>query len=145
MVYLRLLLVLLAVASPAANAGDVPLFGQGDNDGMFSWPVSSEKLQAQPEWSPTAGSPPLSIQKAVRAAQDWIRAAYPEVKQFAVNAVTLAQVNACCESGMAKWYYRIDLSPVVGGKVLYGGQFTAVVRFDGSVVEPRKEKRVLVK
>jgi hypothetical protein len=75
-----------------------------------------------------------------------MRVAYPEIKQFAVNAVTLAQVTACCENGMAnKWYYRIDLSPIVGGKVLYGGQFTAVVLFDGSVVEPRKEKRVLVK
>ena len=35
-----------------------------------------------------------------------------------------------------QWYYKIEFDPIIGGQMLFGSQFTAVVLLDGSVVEP---------
>ena len=139
---LAFLFVLTAAWSSLALARDVTLFGQGDMDTMYNWAVPSEKLEAQPQWSPSAGPPPLSIAKAVEIAETWIKKQYPEVRQFAIASVALGRANAWSSSTAERWYYRIEFYPIVGGKRLFGGQFIAVVLFDGSVVEPRAEKRV---
>jgi hypothetical protein len=139
------LLTVIAVWSPLAFARDITLFGQGDMETMYNWAVATEKFEAQPQWSPSAGSPPLSIAKAVEIADAWIKKQNPDVKRFAIASIALARADGWGASAAERWYYRIEFHPIVGGRRLYGGQFVAVVLFDGSVVEPRAEKRVPAK
>jgi len=118
----------------------VYLFGQGTSEGlMFGFEVSAERVEKLPRWSPSGAQPPLPIGAAVQAAEEWIKKRHAEIRQFEVSTVALSRVTW---PGLAdRWYYRIEFQPIVGGQRLYGGQFIAVVLFDGSVVEPRVERR----
>jgi hypothetical protein len=135
--------VLLMSSLPAHARGDVVLFGQGDMETMYQWEISNEKFNAQPSWSPTAGAPPLAINKAVEIADAWIKSKNPEIKKFSLSSVAFFASENWESQPSQRWYFRIEFHPIVSGQRLYGGQFIAVVLFDGTVVEPRAEKRGL--
>jgi len=139
-----LLTILILSAFPrfAQAQGNVVLFGQGDMKTMYQWEVSSQKFSTQPRWSPSSGAPPLTIEKAVEIATEWIKKKNPEIKNFALTSVAFSVGQAWEAQPSERWYYRIEFQPIVGGQRLYGGQFIAVVLFDGSIVEPRAENRV---
>jgi hypothetical protein len=136
------LLAGIAAWSASASATDVSLFGQGDMDTMYTWAVPREKFDAQLQWSPSAGSPPLPIGRAVEIADAWIKKQNPDVRQFVVTSVALARADSWGSGAAERWYYKVEFQPIVAGRRLFGGHFIAVVLFDGSVVEPSAEKRV---
>jgi hypothetical protein len=140
-----LLFLIWLVVAPAAIAqarGDVTLFGHGEMNGpMYNWEVTTQRFEAQPKWLPTNPALPLTIPKAVDAAQTWIKKKNPEVKEFAVSSIAISPIGCCSSKSQDRWYYRIEFNPIVGGQPLFGGHFIAVVLFDGTLVEPRLEKR----
>jgi hypothetical protein len=134
-----------ALSAAAQSRYPITLFGHGSGDGlMYQFEVPAERVEKLPGWNPSDRPPPLPISTAVTTGETWIKARNPEIKQFELGAVTLSRVTWPSEFA-DRWYYRIEFNPIVAGQRLYGGQFTAVILFDGSVVEPRLEKRTPVK
>lgn len=145
---LRLTWILCAVLfafSPAvlSQAGrNVTLFAQGAANGpMQNWEITPQQLEAQPKWQPSQSTLPLSIPKASEVAEVWIKKKNPEVNKFAIATIMLAPMGCCTNAVQDRWYFRIEFNPIIGGRQLHGGQFIAVVLFDGTVVEPRIESR----
>lgn len=135
--------VICTAALSTACMGQEPavtLQAEGRSGGpMYRWDIPHKRNLAQQRWMPTQGNPPLAVNKATDAALNWVKKKYPEVKEFAVASVQLkpagfGQVPA------DRWFYRVEFNPVVGGRILFGGQFVAVILFDGSVVEPQAEQ-----
>lgn len=140
--FLSLIVAVCSVCPLAAHAqGEIILFGQGDMETMYQWEVPRQKFVAQPRWTPSSGAPPLAIGKAVEIAESWIKKKNPELKTFSVSTIAIAVSHTWDAQPQDRWYYKIDFQPVVSGQRLYGGQFVGVVLFDGSIVEPRAEKR----
>jgi hypothetical protein len=140
---MRVALLLAAIAASAAAAPPnfpVTLFGAGTSEVMYEYQLSPERADRLPRWSPNDGPPPLAIRDATAVAEKWIKQQNPEVKLFALTSITLAHVT-WPESLADRWFYRIEFNPIVGGQMLFGGRFTVVVLFDGTVVEPQVEKR----
>ena len=118
------------------------LFGEGTAEGvMYEFSIPMERAEKLPPWAPGNEFPPLTIGNALRTAEEWMKKRNPEIKQFEVSAITIAKMTYP-PSFTDRWYYRISFNPVVAGQRLYGGQFTAVVLFDNTVVEPRIRKQV---
>lgn len=132
---LLILFTVLPVLASAQPRGDVFLLGEGDGKTMNRWAVAKPTWDAQPRWSPVA-APPLPMGKALELGEAWLRKRHPEVRQFAVASITLKPREA---GEGERWFYRLEFQPVVGGQRLWGGQFVAVVLFDGTIVEPRAE------
>ncbi|MFN7309342.1 MAG: hypothetical protein ACK5S1_00915 [bacterium] len=133
-------LAILAVTASAQPRGEVSLLGEGDDKTMHYWEVTRQKWAAQPKWLPSAaGSPPLPIAKAVELADAWLRTRHADVKQFAITSITLRSQSSSGPGIVDGWFYRLEFQPVVAGRRLWGGQFVAVILFDGTVVDPRSE------
>ena len=138
-----LAILMLAIASSFAAAQSqraVFLQGEGRENIMQRWEVASEKWQAQPKWTPASDAPPpLAIPRAVELGETWLRKRHPDLKVLAVNQVTLKAQGESGPNTKQGWFYRIEYQPVVAGKRLWGGEFVAVVLFDGTVVIPKEE------
>lgn len=141
---LKLLIVASFFLLPFAARADnyITLFGQGDMKTMFNWEVPRDRFESLPRWTPSSGVPPLPISRAIEIATGWIKARNPKIDGFEVSTITLAVSHSWTDDQPNdRWYYKIEFNPVVNGKMLYGGQYTAVVLFDGTVVEPRADTR----
>jgi hypothetical protein len=124
----------------AQNKQMVTLVGEGRNNVMQNWEVTTEKWNAQVKWSPTSSNPPpLSIAKAIQAAETWLRKQHPDINKLSLDQVTLKQPTQAVIDDDSRWFYKIVFQPIVAGRKLWGGDFTAVVLFDGTVVTPRSE------
>jgi hypothetical protein len=133
-----LALVVLPLLAGAQPRSGVLLLAEGDTQTMQNWEVSHQKWEAQPKWTPaSADPPPLSIAKAVELGDVSLRKRHPDVKQFAISSVTLRPQSSSGRDIVDGWFYRLEFQPVVAGRRLWGGQFLAVVLFDGTVIEPR--------
>jgi hypothetical protein len=128
----------------AQPTGTVYLFGSGSDGVMNEFSILGERAEKLPQWTPNDGPPPLPIGSAIKAAEAWMKVRNPEIKQFEVATIALAKMTYP-RSLVDRWYYRIEFNPIVGGQTLHGGQFTAVVLFDNTVVEPRVRKQVEVR
>lgn len=139
--YLIAAVFFLGLPTTASAQSDVVLFGQGDTQTMYQWVVPWKKFVAQPQWTPSSGNPPLPIAKAAEVADAWIKKKNPDIKAFSISSIALAVSHTWHGKPEDRWYYKIEFQPIVGGQRLFGGQFLAVVLFDGTVVEPRPERR----
>lgn len=135
-----LLVALLPAVSGAQSHRSVFLLGEGRDNVMQRWEVARDKWQSQPKWTPMSdGPPPLAIAKAVESGEAWLRKQHPDLQKLAVSQVTLKAQGQSGPGTREGWFYRIEYQPVVAGQRLWGGEFVAVVLFDGTVVVPRKE------
>jgi hypothetical protein len=131
---------LLPVVAGAQPQGDVFLLGEGRDNVMQRWEVSRQQWQAQPKWTPTSGGPPpLAISKAIELGETWLRKRHADMNKLVVSSITIRPQASSSLGVNEGWFYRIEFQPVVAGKKLWGGEFVAVVLFDGTVVEPRAE------
>lgn len=71
--------------------------------------------------------------------ETWLRKRHPDLQKLVVSQVTLKAQGESGPGTREGWFYRIEYQPVVAGKRLWGGEFVAVVLFDGTVVVPRQE------
>jgi hypothetical protein len=135
-----LLLALVPAFAGAQSQRAVFLQGEGRDNIMQKWEVARDKWQAQPKWTPASDSPPpLTIAKAAEAGETWLRKRHPDLKKLVVSQVTLKAQGESGPDTREGWFYRIEYQPVVAGKRLWGGEFIAVILFDGTVVVPREE------
>lgn len=135
-----LLLALVPAVAGAQHQRAVFLQGEGRDNIMQRWEIARDKWQSQPRWMPTFDAPPpLTIAKAVELGEAWLRKRHPDLKKLVVSQVTLKGIAESGPGTTDGWFYRIEYQPVVAGKRLWGGEFVAVVLFDGTVVVPREE------
>jgi len=123
----------------------VYLYAEGTPEVTYEYSMPLKRAEKLPSWVPGSGSPPLSIGAAVRTGEEWLKKRNPEIKRFDVSNVTIAKMMTYTPSFGDRWYYRISFDPVVAAQRLYGGQFTVVVLFDNTIVEPRVRKQVEVR
>jgi len=121
------------------------LFAVGsDSAARLTWSVRNERLDSQSLWAPEDGPPPLGIAKACELGATWLKSKHPEIQNFEVEQIALHSYRHIQGKRGAVWYYNIDYNAVVGGQTLALrhdiGAFTAVVLFDGFVVEPTQSK-----
>ena len=129
---------LTAIGQPSR----VNLYVEGTPEVTYEYSMPLKRAEKLPSWAPGSGAPPLPIGMAVRTGEEWLKKRNPEVKRFAVSSVTIARMITYTSSFGDHWYYRISFDPVIGAQQLYGGQFTAVVLFDNTIVEPRVRRQV---
>jgi hypothetical protein len=127
---------------PSMTPGMVFVASSRAQDGtMFTWEIPQQRGNAQPTWDPaTMPTPPVSIADATKVADAWLKQQTPELKTFVLTSLTLFRMQPYMWPD--RWYYRLEFDPIVAGRRLSGaGNFVAVVLLDGSVVEPRIDKR----
>lgn len=134
-----LVLLFLVAGSNAALAcsSDRPVLSTEKDDGtkvgLF---ISTSQIEATPEWNPEAGEPPLSISTAYRLVQDWGEQEYARYDSVEVEDLRLSPYG--CSRVSDRWYYVIDLAPVIDGNKLWGSGNWAAVLMDGTVIGPRE-------
>ena len=134
------LLLTIPLVAASQSRAEVLLLGEGYDKTMWNWEVSTQKWAAQPKWSPDSPSqPPLPIAQAVEMGEVWLRKRHTDVKQFVIRSISLQPQSSSGPKIVDGWFYRLEFQPMVAGRRLWGGNFIAVVLFDGSVVEPRSE------
>lgn len=130
----------LLLLPPGALARDrLTLFSKHDAKATFTWTVSVNKLRKTPAWTPSAGAPPVSISEAVAIAKRRLKSANRTFKRYDVLSISLDEVTRARDSAPDRWYYKIELVPVIDGDRLYRLQYFAAVLLDGTMVEPRVE------
>ena len=139
-------LAVTAFATPSAAQTFTIATSVGQDGRRYVYEISQERANGLPQWDQRAASePPLSMSEAKKRAEAWLMSQTPEVKTFELSSAsltkTVAPLGSCRLAGC--WFYRMNLDPVVAGRRLAGGgDFTAIVLMDGSIVEPRFEAAV---
>jgi len=86
-----------------------------------------------PSWKQDEGEPPLSIGRAIKIARENLPRFVKSAESWKVDMVTLKDVIK------DKWYYRIDfLCRSVECREARERHFMAIVKMDGTILEPKK-------
>jgi hypothetical protein len=86
-----------------------------------------------PSWNQDEGEPPLSVGRAIKIAREHLPRFVKGAESWKVDMVTLKDVIK------DKWYYRIDfLCRGVECREAKERHFMAIVKMDGTIVEPKK-------
>jgi len=141
MTFTKILLVSVFLAAGANSAfacsSDRPVLSTEKDDGtkvgLF---ISMTQIEATPEWNPEDGEPPLSISTAYRLVKDWGNQEYARYDSVKVQGLRLTAYG--CSRVSDRWYYVIDLAPVIDGNKLWGSGNWAAVLMDGTVIGPRE-------
>jgi hypothetical protein len=99
----------------------------------YAYKLTDQDFVNTPSWNQDEGEPPLSVSRAIKIARE-------NLPRFVKNAETWKMRIATLQSmGEDKWYYRIHFfcSGVVCREV-EDRTFTAIVKMDGTIVEPKK-------
>lgn len=124
-------------ASTFACSADRPVLSTKKDDGtQIGLFISNEQIKATPEWNPEEGEPPLGVSEAYRLVKDWDKDAYSRYDSVEVDDFTLSKYG--CSLVSDRWYYVIDLAPVIDGNKLWGSGNWAAVLLDGTVIGPRE-------
>ena len=104
-------------------------------DANFAYNLSDKDFANTPSWNQDDGEPPLSLSQAVKTARENMLRYVKKADIMKVREITLQSM------GNNKWFYRVKFS-------CYGMQcreqevrnFTAIVKLDGTIIEPKKIK-----
>ena len=136
-----LTVLLLVVGSNVAQdagkvAGKVRLaFLQCGNAGEYLFELAESKIAALPRWHPEGDTPaPVSIKKACEIGRTTLRARHPEVDEFEIAHVRLAEM--VWTKRLGSWFYELNYVGKRDGKSVGSCKFIAVVLMDGTSVEP---------
>ncbi|MGQ9427114.1 hypothetical protein ACXYTJ_15430 [Gilvimarinus sp. F26214L] len=136
---ISLVLVCLAAIADAAFAcgSDRPVLSTEKEDGTkIGLFISMNQIENTPEWNPQGGEPPLSLSTAYRLVKDWGNQEYARYDSVEVEGLRLTQYG--CSRVSDRWYYVIELAPVIDGNRLWGSGNWAAVLMDGTVIGPRE-------
>ena len=144
--FLRILLVLAAMGQQQSsvmnqweNPDEVTLWGQGTADGKkYSFIVSAAALAKTPEWIAEKQEPPFSILQAIAAAKKAALADHPKFDDVVADSVEVRRAPGARSDNY--WFYRVELSPVIEGRRLFGSDLTVVLLMDGTIVKPQERK-----
>ena len=100
----------------------------------YAYKLTDQDFANTPSWNPEEGEPPLSVSRAVKVARETL-------PRFVKSAETWKMQQVILQSmGDDKWYYRIRFICLVGVacREIEDRSFTAIVKMDGAIVEPKK-------
>ena len=135
---LAITLMLLSDAVFACGGGDeYPVMSSHKDDGtkigLFISQAQIEKTQA---WSPENGEPPLSVSSAYQIAISWGHQHYTRYDGVKIREISIKKYG--CSLVSDRWYYVMDITPVIDGNEVWSGGSWAGVLMDGTVIGPRK-------
>lgn len=99
----------------------------------YAYQLFEHDFANTPSWNQDEGEPPLSVGRAIKVAREHLPRFVKGAESWKVDMVTLKDVVA------DKWYYRIDF--LCRGAVCREARerhFMAIVKMDGTIVEPKK-------
>jgi len=104
-------------------------------DDNFAYNLSDKDFANTPSWNQDDGEPPLSLSQAVKIARENLPRFVKKADNLKIREITLQSM------GNNKWFYRVKF-------VCFGMQcreqevrgFTAIVKLDGTIIEPKKIK-----
>ena len=129
-----------SVVSTMPGADDVYLWGQGLVDGRhFEYVVKSDAMAKVPEWVPEKQDPPLKVPRAVEIAKKAVKSDHPEFGDLKLWTIQMQQSSS--QDHPNRWFYILQMYPIVGGKLSIHTDVTVVVLMDGTVVKPTEKKR----
>ena len=144
MIFLLTTLIALASQSSVVNtlpgADETRLWGEGLADGRhFDYTVKTTALSRVPEWFPERQDPPLSFPRAVEIATSAVKADHPEFHEFTLWTFRVQRIAAV--EFQNRWFYVVEMYPMIEGKVLHQTDISVVVLMDGTVVKPTERAR----
>ena len=107
----------------------------------FKYHLSTDDVKDTPSWNPWNGDPPLTLQNALRIAQDNLKRFVKKPTLWDVSAIKLEQVDT------QKWIYDISFACLKSEcykNKNFDVSFNVWVKMDSSIVEPEiktKEKQ----
>lgn len=124
-------------SSSAIACGEHPVMSTTKDDGakvgIF---LSSSAVEQTTHWQPDEGEPPLSISDAYRLVKEWAEHEYSRYDTVRIDSITLREYG--CSTVRNRWYYLLDIRPVIDGNELFGSGDWAAVLFDRTVIGPRE-------
>ena len=103
--------------------------------------IGEDRAIALPKWGPESGGPiPMPVAEAVKKARLWMAKHYPGYGSFDLTDIGLLKIQLPDKT--ERWYYSIGFEPTITPSNRYDHAFTAVVLFDGTVVEPAIDRFV---
>ena len=102
-------------------------------DSNYAYKLTDLDFQNTPSWNQEDGEPPLSVSRAVKAARENLPRFVQSAEAWKIRMVTMQSI------GDDKWYYRIYFSCLgTACREIENRSFTAIVKMDGTIVEPKK-------
>jgi TonB family protein len=122
---------------PPAPATPVSVFRRIEPDGStIVFDIPNERFQRLPSWDPNAvPAPSLATADALRTATEWVGRANPIAGGYTLLAVTLRRFP---NPSSNRWFYLVDFMPANRNPQSPTPLTTAVVLFDGAIVEPHR-------
>lgn len=99
----------------------------------WAYKLTDRDFADTPLWNQNEGEPPISVSAAVKAARENLPRFVKNAESWKMRMVSLQSISE------DKWYYRIHF--FCFGAVcreIEDRSFTAIVKMDGTVVEPKK-------
>lgn len=108
-----------------------------EQDGsQTSFEITYQRFQQLPRWNPAdAPVAPLATADAIRAATNWLQRTNRDGANLMLAAVSMRRFAVPTNN---QWYYQLDFIPAVRDPNAPMNTVTAVVLFDGAVVEPKR-------
>jgi len=101
--------------------------------GSWAYKLTDRDFADTPSWNQDEGEPPLSVSRAVKVARENLPRFVKNAESWKMRMVTLQSM------GEEKWYYRIHFfCSGAACREIEDRVFTAIVKFDGTIVEPKK-------
>ncbi|WP_152437698.1 MULTISPECIES: hypothetical protein [unclassified Marinobacter] len=105
----------------------------GTKVGLF---ITTDQIEATQKWSLDEGEPPLSISAAYQLVDEWAENRY--VRYDSVEQRRFSLIHYSCKHVSDRWYYVVDLVPLIDGDEVWGNGNWAAVLMDGTVIGPRE-------
>ncbi len=99
----------------------------------YAYKLTDRDFANTPSWNQDEGEPPLSVSRAVKVARENLPRFVKNAESWKMRMVMLQSI------GEDKWYYRIHfLCFGVVCREIEERSFMAIVKMDGTIVEPKK-------
>jgi len=99
----------------------------------YAYKLTDQDFANTPSWNQDEGEPPLSVSRAIKVARENLSRFVKNAETWKMRIVTLQSL------GEDKWYYRIIFScSGVACREEGDRAFTAIVKMDGTLIEPKK-------
>jgi hypothetical protein len=101
----------------------------------YAYKLTNQDFVNTPSWNPNDGEPPISFGRAIGIARENLSRFVTSAEAWKMRTVLLQSL------GGEKWYYRIHFfcSGVACREIdIENRNFTALVKMDGTIVEPKK-------
>ena len=130
-------IITLLFSSYAYACGDHPVMSTRKNDGtQIGLFISQQQIESTQKWSPQDGEPPLGISAAYRIIKEWAETEYIRYDEVKIKEISLKPYG--CSLVSSRWYYVIDLNPIIEGNELWGSGNWVAVLMDGTIIGTRK-------